>query len=110
VLGHQPGAADARSESKPAKQGLPIKSRVTYGLSPESEGPGTLQRTRSCVSGYFARFGRCVSHYGEGVNRMEYNPEKTNANTSGEKQPKQQPDRDKVARGVGSVAVNGPKK
>ena len=47
---------------------------------------------------------------GEGVNPMAYNPEKTNANTSGEKQPKQQPDRDKVVRGVGSIAVNGPKK
>lgn len=41
---------------------------------------------------------------------MGYNPDKTSANTSGDEQPEPQPNRDKVVRGVGSVAVNGPKK
>ena len=40
---------------------------------------------------------------------MAYNPEKTNANTSGNKPPKNGPS-EKVVRGLGKTAIGGKKK
>jgi hypothetical protein len=41
---------------------------------------------------------------------MAYNPEKTNANTSGEKSPKSsKPVSEKLARGLGKTAIGGKK-
>ncbi|RKQ93821.1 hypothetical protein C8N24_3695 [Solirubrobacter pauli] len=41
---------------------------------------------------------------------MEYNPEKTNANTSGNLPPKDKPVDPKIAKGLGSTALGGGKK
>ena len=40
---------------------------------------------------------------------MSYNPEKTNANTSGNNQPKSKPVSEKLARGIGKIATGGKK-